>query len=294
MSITSGFFDAVETSSGVYDRVYNAADFAHYFSLFIGNGVYPDPSTGLQVKANAVPNMGVSISAGNGWINGYYITLDAAESRSITTANATLSRIDSVVIGLNYTTRSITLYVKTGAPSANPIAPALTRNTSTWELELAQILVAAGAANITQSAITDMRSNKSRCGIVTGVIDQIDTTGLFAQYTAAFNEWFTGVKETLTTNVAANLQDQINTNKSLKLELTLSASGWSNNQQTLINSNLIASGYTYIVGPAYASKKNYDKAKIEAKDVTENGKITFVCAKVPTASLTVQVLRVKV
>ena len=294
MSITSGFFDAVETSSGVYDRVYNAADFAHYFSLFIGNGVYPDPSTGLQVKANAVPNMGVSISAGNGWINGYYITLDAAESRSITTANATLSRIDSVVIGLNYTTRSITLYVKTGAPSANPIAPALTRNTSTWELELAQILVAAGAANITQSAITDMRSNKSRCGIVTGVIDQIDTTGLFAQYTAAFNEWFTGVKETLTTDVAANLQDQINTNKSLKLELTLSASGWSNNQQTLINSNLIASGYTYIVGPAYASKKNYDKAKIEAKDVTENGKITFVCAKAPTASLTVQVLRVKV
>lgn len=294
MSITSGFFDAVETSSGVYDRVYNAADFAHYFSLFIGNGVYPDPSTGLQVKANAVPNMGVSISAGNGWINGYYITLDAAESRSITTANATLSRIDSVVIGLNYTTRSITLYVKTGAPSANPIAPALTRNTSTWELELAQILVAAGAANITQSAITDMRSNKSRCGIVTGVVDQIDTTGLFAQYTAAFNEWFTGVKETLTTDVAANLQDQINTNKSLKLELTLSASGWSNNQQTLINSNLIASGYTYIVGPAYASKKNYDKAKIEAKDVTENGKITFVCAKVPTASLTVQVLRVKV
>lgn len=294
MSITSGFFDAVETSSGVYDRAYNAADFAHYFSLFIGNGVYPDPSTGLQVKANAVPNMGVSISAGNGWINGYYITLDAAESRSITTANATLSRIDSVVIGLNYTTRSITLYVKTGAPSANPIAPALTRNTSTWELELAQILVAAGAANITQSAITDMRSNKSRCGIVSGVVDQIDTTGLFAQYTAAFNEWFTGVKETLTTDVAGNLQSQINTNKSLKLELTLSASGWSNNQQTLINSNLIASGYTYIVGPAYASKKNYDKAKIEAKDVTENGKITFVCSKVPTASLTVQVLRVKV
>lgn len=294
MSITSGFFDAVETSSGVYDRVYNAADFAHYFSLFIGNGVYPNPSTGLQVKANAVPNMGVSISAGNGWINGYYITLDAAESRSITTANATLNRIDSVVIGLSYTTRSITLYVKTGAPSANPVAPTLTRNTSTWELELAQILVAAGAANITQSAITDMRSNKSRCGIVSGAIDQIDTTGLFAQYTAAFNEWFTGIKETLTTDVAANLQSQINTNKSLKLELTLSASGWSNNQQTLTNSNLIASGYTYIVGPAYASKKNYDKAKVEAKDVTENGKITFVCSKVPTASLTVQVLRVKV
>ena len=278
MGITSGFFDAVETSSGVYDRVYDAADFAHYFSLFIGNGVYPDPSTGLQVKASATPNMGVSISAGNGWINGYYITLDAAESRSITTANATLSRIDSVVIGLSYTTRSTTL----------------TRDTNTWELELAQILVTAGAANITQSAITDMRPDNTRCGIVSGVVDQINTTELFAQYTAAFNEWFTGVKEELSTDVAVKLQNQIDTNKSLKLELTLSSSNWSNNEQTLTNSNLIASGYTYVIGPAYASKKNYDKAKIEAKDVTENGKITFVCSKIPTASLTVQVLRVKV
>lgn len=294
MSITSGFFDAVETSTGVYDRVYDAAEFAHYFSLFIGNGVFPTPSTCLQVRSNTTPNLGVSVSAGNGWINGYYVTLDSAEALSIATPNATLSRIDSIVMGLNYTTRSITVYVKTGAPSASPVAPSLTRDTNLWELELAQVGVAAGAANITQSAITDMRPDNTRCGIVSGTVDQIDTTELFAQYTAAFNEWFNGVKETLTTDVAGNLQSQINTNKSLKLELTLSASGWSNNQQTLTNSNLIASGYTYIVGPAYASKKNYDKAKIEAKDVTENGKMTFVCSKVPAASLTVQVLRVKV
>lgn len=294
MSITSGFFDAVETSAGVYDRVYDAAEFAHYFSLFIGNGVFPTPSTCLQVRSNTTPNLGVSVSAGNGWINGYYVTLDSAEALSITTPNATLGRIDSIVMGLNYTTRSITVYVKTGAPSVSPVAPSLTRDTNLWELELAQVSVAAGAANITQSAITDMRPDNTRCGIVSGTVDQIDTTELFAQYTAAFNEWFNGVKETLTTDVAGNLQSQINLNKSKDIELTLLASGWLNNQQTLSNSDLVATGYKYIVGPAYESKKNYDKAKIEAKDVTENGKMTFVCSKVPTASLTVQVLRVKV
>lgn len=293
MSYTSGFFDAVEVN-GEYDRVYEAAEFAHYFSRFIRNGVYADPSTGMQVRASSNPNMKVSVLPGDGWINGYYITVDAAEQLSIATAHATLARIDSVVMGLNYTTRMIQIYIKTGTPSGSPVAPVLQRDTDLWELELAQISVVAGAANITQSAITDSRTDLSRCGIVTGLIDQIDTTDLFAQYTTAFNEWFDGVREKLTEDAAGYLESQIELNKSIRIELTLVASNWSNKLQTVTNSNLIPTGYAYIVGPIYDSKTAFDRAKIEAKDVTVSGKMTFTCAKVPTASLTVQVLRVKV
>lgn len=39
-----GFFNS---SSG--DRRYAAEDWAAYFASFIGNGVFPNPSTGLQV-----------------------------------------------------------------------------------------------------------------------------------------------------------------------------------------------------------------------------------------------------
>ena len=117
---------------------------------------------------------------------------------------------------------------------------------------------------------------------------------MFAQYTAAFNEWFNGVRENLTEDAAGYLASQIELNKSIRFEVTLVASGWSNKLQTVTNENLIPTGYAYIVGPIYDSKTSFDRAKIEAKDVTVSGQMTFVCAKVPTSSLTVQILRVKV
>ena len=100
-------------------------------------------------------------------------------------------------------TRACSIYVKSGQASTSPTAPALTRTTGgTWELSLAQIYVAAGATSIAQSDITDERANTSVCGYVTGLIDQIDTTDLFAQYDAAFDakeqeiqDWFDSVRE---------------------------------------------------------------------------------------------------
>ena len=39
-------------NSVAHDRTYKAEDWAEYFASFIGNGVFPVPSTGLQVVAN--------------------------------------------------------------------------------------------------------------------------------------------------------------------------------------------------------------------------------------------------
>lgn len=78
------------------------------------------------------------------------------------------------------------------------------------------------------------------------------------------------------------------------IDITLSTSGWSSKQQTVINSIFQASGYRYIVSPAYASYDAYNSAKIKAKDVTTNSRMTFVCETVPTAAITVQILRVRV
>lgn len=77
-------------------------------------------------------------------------------------------------------------------------------------------------------------------------------------------------------------------------DATLTVAGWSSKQQTVTNALFVVSGYKYIVGPAYASADAYNKAKIKAKDVTTNGQMVFTCETVPTASLTVQILRVRV
>lgn len=78
------------------------------------------------------------------------------------------------------------------------------------------------------------------------------------------------------------------------IDVTLPSSGWSNKQQTISNALFLASGYKYIIGPTYASSDAYNSAKVKAKDVTTNGQITFTCETVPTAALTVQILRVRV
>lgn len=222
MSYKSGFFNATE-SGGVYDRVYDASDFAHYFSLFVGNGVFAKSASNLQVLADG-SGMTVSIQPGNGWINGYYLTLESGTTESLTipTANATLNRIDSVIMGLDFTQRQISLYIRSGSVSAQPVAVSLQRNTEKYELELAQITVAAGASVITQSVVKDMREDSTRCGIVKGLIDEIDTTALFAQYDqkfvefystskTAFDTWFANLQYVLDGDVAGHLQNEINT-----------------------------------------------------------------------------------
>lgn len=209
--IECGFFDALE-SGGVYDRVYEASMFAHYFGLLVKNGVFANPSTNLQVTANTNPNMQVVVNPGSAWINGYYLTIPAnsSETLSIGIASPSLPRIDSVVVGLSLASRSITIYVKAGTPAVSPQPVALVRTDDTYELELAQILVPAGSGYVVQDNITDMRQTEQRCGLVTGAISQIDATNLFAQFTAAFNTWFQTIQDQLSGDIAANLQLQIN------------------------------------------------------------------------------------
>lgn len=210
MSLTFGFFNAEMTDIDQYDRVYAAEEFAEYFSLFVANGVFPTPATQLQVVANSTPNMGVNVKEGFGWINGYYAKNDSPYSLALQAAHGSLNRMDAVVLRWDNASRSMQLAVKTGNPAASPIAPTLRRDVEVYELMLATITVAAGATNITQSAITDKRPDKSVCGWVTGAVQNIDTTNLFAQYNAEFHEWFSEVQAALEGDVATNLLNKIN------------------------------------------------------------------------------------
>lgn len=209
MALTYGFFDA-ELVQGQYDRVYDAAEFAQYFSLLIKNGVFPDPSTNLQVKASSpTANMNVNIEAGYGWINGYWAKNDSPYTLTIQPAHGSLNRIDAVVLRWVSSTRSMEFDVLTGTPNASPQIPNLTRTVEIYELMLASITVANGATSIAQASITDKRPDSSVCGWVTSLIENIDTTDLFAQFEDAFDTWFDNIKGQLEGDVVTNLQRQI-------------------------------------------------------------------------------------
>lgn len=70
----------------------------------------------------------------------------------------------------------------------------------------------AGAAEITQADITDTRPDETVCGFVKGVIEQISTKNLFAQYQAAFDAWFKNLTTELDENALTHLYTLIQSN----------------------------------------------------------------------------------
>lgn len=185
-------FDAVEGVDGTPDRIFYAEDFANYFKQFIGNGIYPNPSTNLQVQS-INNNMVLTVQSGSAFINGYgYINNEPLEVM-ISTANSAYARIDIIVLQLSYIDREIKVVYKEGVPKSNPIKPELVRNDDVYELQLAVINVKSGATAITQADITDTRLDTKVCGVVTAVVDSVDTEELYTQYETYLNskiaEW---------------------------------------------------------------------------------------------------------
>lgn len=251
----SSFFNSVNG-----DRKYKAEDFRNYFSSFIGNGVFPNPSNNCQITANS--DMTVTIRQGKGWINGglYENTTDLI--LPIDAADGALNRIDRIVLRLDTLGRAINVKVKKSAFASAPVAPDLQRDSDAYELGLADIYVNKGSIGIIQANITDLRLNTDLCGIVHGTVDQVDTTAIFNQFeswylqkqteynndfatwtqekkdtfntwysqnvqafltqwnnwfndntidwAADFNTWFNSIKNKLGTDIAGNLQNQIN------------------------------------------------------------------------------------
>lgn len=191
MAINSYFFNAVE-EGGVYDRVYNAEDMTSYLDLLVGNGVFPTPSTQLQVRAST--GMDIIVNAGSGWINGHKLVNTADLTLTVDNSDVLLNRIDAVIFYVDHTAREMGIEIKTGTLASTPSAPALTRTNTRYEMCLAQISVPKQVSAITTAMITDTRGNSNLCGYVQGLIQQVSTTTLFEQWQAQFEEWMDGVQ----------------------------------------------------------------------------------------------------
>ena len=256
MSLKYGFFDSVDG-----DRKYSASDIGEYFLKLISNGVFATPANAMQVKATTTPSMSVYVTSGWAFINCKYLHNTAAYPLTITTADQAYPRIDRVVMQMNpaLDTRACTIYVKSGQASASPTAPSLTRvSGGTWELSLARIYVAAGATSISQANITDERANTSVCGYVTGLIDQIDTTSLFAQFTAqfeqdenAFNEWWDDVQDEVyvSTNMVRKYERTVTTSSASTSALPIEISAYKSTDilNVYVNGMRLAAGTDYTV-----------------------------------------------
>jgi len=165
---------------GERDRLYDAADWRDNFALFIGNGVFPNPSNQLRVEA--VGGKVLRLRAGNGWVSGGSFVLRRDFEFSLAPAHLTLPRRDVVILRHDVITRkTLPLYIP-GVPASAPQPPVLVRTDDMFDLRLCEIMVGANAQAITQANILDTRPNNAVCGFVTGLVHTVDTTELFEQY----------------------------------------------------------------------------------------------------------------
>ena len=103
-------------------------------------------------------------------------------------ASGNLNRYDAIKIKLDLSARTITAYADKGGNAASPAKPANTRSDTVFEITIAEVYIAAGTTVITQSMITDTRMDNAKCGWVSGAVDQIDFSQIYAQFNKYFEE----------------------------------------------------------------------------------------------------------
>lgn len=167
-----------------YDRAVDSEFLRKVFLQYFCDGVFYKPTNALQVVVDT--GMQVGVEPGACHIRG---AMGIEESRRtlVVQASEEQDRIDTVVarLDLSRAVRSIDLYVLKGTAAVSPQAPELTRDSTIWEIGLANIFVAKNTATISQQRITDTRLDPSRCGIVAQTIGDLDTSAYFAQLAAA-------------------------------------------------------------------------------------------------------------
>lgn len=203
MAITYGFFNSLN-----HDRVYSAAQITEYFEGLVSDGVYESVGGAMQVQAAS--DMNVNIQTGRAIIDCRWIRNDAVITMPITSSHVTLARYTAIMVRLDYSARDISIIAVDGTPASSPTKPTPTNTAAVKELVLAYLYIPAGTTTIPQSRIQDMRGT-DLCGWVSGLIKQVDTSQLFAQWqdacqtfydnmTAGFDAWF----DTLTSKLSIN------------------------------------------------------------------------------------------
>ena len=158
-----GFFN----SSGEDTRSYDADDMATALKTLASGGVM-DNGTCLQVTAEG-STMRTLVGYGYAMIEGYYYQLrdDGGSVQAFEhTTEASLNRIDRIILRLDYQDRTITLVKLIGTAASTPEAPALTRDDEYYEISLAQVYITAAATEILADDITDEREDEDVCGLI--------------------------------------------------------------------------------------------------------------------------------
>ncbi|MFL0365386.1 hypothetical protein ACH0BF_20470 [Pseudobacillus sp. 179-B 2D1 NHS] len=198
-------------------RTYQASDFAAYFGNVLSPGLlHTNNVPAMQVKCEGT-DLRTYVEPGKAIIQGYAYENTANEYLTHAIPEATLDRIDRIILRLDKRNQSrhILLFVKQGEAAENPVPPTLQRDEFIYELSLAQIRVRANTSTLNPIDLIDERLSEELCGTVSSLISvptnvfEQQWKGWLGQRLDSFEEWFDQLKNVLDGDVAGNLYNEI-------------------------------------------------------------------------------------
>lgn len=111
MAVTYGFFDSIN-----HDRTYNAEELSRYFEGIVGNGVLKGIGNQLSISTE---NTTVKLESGRAIIDCRWYNQDSPIVFTVNAAATT--RIDTLVLKVDYNTRKISAILSQGTSQSPPV-----------------------------------------------------------------------------------------------------------------------------------------------------------------------------
>ena len=205
MTIKSGFFNSLN-----HDRVYDADDINSVFDGIITDGVFGN--IGKRFVVTPGSGMSVNVGTGKARFHQIFVENDANLVLQIPQSDVLLNRIDAVVIRVDRTMsgRTGNIVVLKGMPSQNPIAPTLSNDNQIWDMPIAYINIKANVNKVNSSDIQYL-VGRNTTPLITAPMQTVNVESYVGKMEGQFSDWFSNLKDNLSTNAAGNLKNQINT-----------------------------------------------------------------------------------
>lgn len=284
--ITYGFFNSLDN-----DRKYNAESFNTFFEgLISSNGIFENVDGAFKV--NAATGLSVNVATGKALVNNHWVKNDAVEIVNINAAHNLFARYDMICLRWIESERSVELCYVAGSASSTPVKPLPIKTTTQYDIVLAYVYIAPNSSNITTANIQDCRYDTALCGVIHGLIEQVDTSTLYNQYLAKFNEieallklweaeqktqfetWFSALSEqlginTYVTRKIANITTTVNEISGITIPESLNYE--SNDMlEVFVNGILLVEGIEYTIA---------DNAIVLTNALLPDNVVTFYCYK---------------
>lgn len=166
------------------DNVDYLGDDAALFHCTRTTGIYAGDDFSFSV--NGADNI-VTVQPGLAWMRinrfkGLVAAMKLETNVDMGLPDPVYPRIDRVVLQYDANKNDTEIVVKSGSPSSNPRPPMRSMTEALYEIHLLEVRRDPGAVAITAKDVTDLRLDKSCCGLMAESITEVDTEAINNQF----------------------------------------------------------------------------------------------------------------